>query len=302
LKNFPGFRGHETVRKGSSLSGGLSHTGSTDEIKIVVVFGIVEVHGALCFVVSSNLEGDNLELWDSRGHRKDPSAVTVIIDVFLSVWVAHTSGVSSNNVELSASDQSSLGVPLDLSGASVGHWGWPDGNNSCFRVEDLLLEDGIVLLHSPLEWDVIGLGPATEGVEEKDWLLVTALLQLLGGVSHEQSVTIVNWVSELEDKDGIGAELFESRSEFKWRLSVLVESVVPLDAVKSFKITTDEPVSLLVDFLDVWVVDGVSTPGSGTSLLLSVSVEFWVSENTVSLSLVSEGNGLGVLVRFLDFS
>ena len=159
-----------------------------------------------------------------------------------------------------------------------------------------------MLLHSPLEWDVIGLGPATEGVEEEDWLLVTALLQLLGGVSHEQSVTIVNWVSELEDKDGIGAELFESRSEFKWRLSVLVESVVPLDAVKSFKITTDEPVSLLVDFLDVWVVDGVSTPGSGTSLLLSVSVEFWVSENTVSLSLVSEGNRLGVLVRLLDFS
>ena len=159
-----------------------------------------------------------------------------------------------------------------------------------------------MLLHSPLEWDVIGLGPATEGVEEEDWLLVTALLQLLGGVSHEQSVTIVNWVSELEDKDGIGAELFESRSEFKWRLSVLVESVVPLDAVESFKITTDEPVSLLVDFLDVWVVDGVSTPGSGTSLLLSVSVEFWVSENTVSLSLVREGNGLGVLVRLLDFS
>ena len=159
-----------------------------------------------------------------------------------------------------------------------------------------------MLLHSPLEWDVIGLSPATEGVEEEDWLLVTALLQLLGGVSHEQSVTIVNWVSELEDKDGIGAELFESRSEFKWRLSVLVESVVPLDAVKSFKITTDEPVSLLVDFLDVWVVDSVSTPGSGTSLLLSVSVEFWVSENTVSLSLVSEGNRLGVLVRLLDFS
>lgn len=45
---------------------------------------------------------------------KYPSAVSVIIDVFLSVWVAHTSGVSSDNVELSASHQSSLGVPLDL--------------------------------------------------------------------------------------------------------------------------------------------------------------------------------------------
>lgn len=302
MKNFPGFRGHETVGKGSSLSGGLSHTGSTDEFKVIVVFGVVEVHGALCFVVSSDLEGDNLELWDSGGHGKDPSAVSVIIDVFLSVWVAHTSGVSSDNVELSASDQSSLGVPLDLSGTSVGHWRWPDGNNSCFGVKDLLLEDGIVLLHSPLEWDIIGLGPATEGVEEENWLLVTALFQLLGGVSHEQSMAIVDWVSELEDKDGIGAELFESGSELEWGLSVLVESVVPLDAVKSLEVTTDEPVSLLVDFLDVWVVDGVGTPGSGTSLLLSVSVEFWVSENTVGLAFVSERNRLGLLVRLLDFS
>lgn len=302
MKNFPGFGGHETVGKGSSLSGGLSHTGSTDEFKVIVVFGIVEVHGALCFVVSSNLEGDNLELWDSRSHGKDPSAVSVIIDVFLSVWVAHTSGVSSDNVELSASDQSSLGVPLDLSGTSVGHWGWPDGNNSGLGVKDLLLKDGVVLLHSPLEWDIIGLGPATEGVEEKDWLLVTTLLQLLGGVGHEESVTIVDWVSELEDKDGIGAELFESGSELEWSFSVLVESVVPLDSVKSLEITTDEPVSLLVDFLDVWVVDGVCSPGSGTSLLLSVSVEFWVSKNTVGLSFVTERNGLGVLVGLLEFS
>jgi len=302
LKNFPGFGGHETVGKGSSLSGGLSHTSSTNEIKVIVVFGIIEVHGALCFVVSSDLEGDDLELWDSRGHGKDPSAVRVIIDVFLSVWVAHTSGVSSDNVELSAGDKSSLGVPLDLSGTSVGHWGWPDGNNSSFGVKDLLLEDGIVLLHSPLEWDIIGLGPATERMEEKDWLLVTALLQLLSGVSHEQSVTIVDWVSELEDKDCIGAEFLESSSEFEWGLSVLVESVVPLDAVESLKITTDEPVSLLVDFFDVWVVDGVCTPGSGTSLLLSVSVEFGVSENTVGLSFVSESNGLGFLVCLLDFS
>ena len=248
---------------------------------------------------------------------KYPSAVSVIIDVFLSVWMAHTSGVSSDNVELSASHQSSLGVPLDLecffkvscendffylSWTSVGHWGWPDSNNSGLGVKDLLLKDSVVLLHSPLEWDIIGLGPATEGMEEKDWLLVTTLLQLFGCVGHEQSVTIVDGVSELEDKDSIGAELLESGSELEWSLSVLVESVVPLDTVKSLEITTDEPVSLLVDFLDVWVVDGVGSPGSCTSLLLSVSVEFWVSEDTVGLSFVSERNGLGFLVRLLDFS
>ena len=46
-------------------------------------------------------------------------------------------------------------------------------------------------------------------MEEKDWLLVSALLELLGGVSHQQSVTVVDWVTELEDKDGISAHLFE---------------------------------------------------------------------------------------------
>ena len=94
-----------------------------------MVGGIIEVHSALFFVVSGDLEGDDLELWDTRGHGEDlkqanlqrvlmtikyPSAVRVIIDVFLSVWVSHTSGISSDNVELGASDQSSLGVPLDL--------------------------------------------------------------------------------------------------------------------------------------------------------------------------------------------
>jgi hypothetical protein len=37
LKNFPGFGGHETVGKGSSLSGGLSHTGSTWKIYLIKI-------------------------------------------------------------------------------------------------------------------------------------------------------------------------------------------------------------------------------------------------------------------------
>ena len=158
-----------------------------------------------------------------------------------------------------------------------------------------------MLLHSPFEWDIIGLGPASERMEEKDWLLVTSLLQFLSSIGHEESVTIVDWVSELEDENGIGAEFFESGSELEWSLSVLVQTVVPLNSMKSFKITTDEPVSLFVDLLDVWVVDGVCSPGSGTSLFLSVSVEFWVSEDTVGLAFVGEGDGLGVLVGLLDF-
>ena len=131
----------------------------------------------------------------------------------------------------------------------------------------------------------------TERVEEKDWLLVSALLQFLGGVGHQEGVAIVDWVTELEDEDGISAHLFEFGSELEWGLAVVVKTVVPSHALKGLDVTAGEPVSLLVDHLDVWVVLGVDTPGAGTSLFLAVSVELWVAEDGHVLALVCESDG-----------
>lgn len=114
-----------------------------------------------------------------------------------------------------------------------------------------------MLLHAPIEWYVVGLGPSTERVEEEDWFLVTTFFQLLGGVGHQEGVAVVDWVTELEDEDGISAELFEASTELERGLSVLVHTVVPGNSVKSFDVTTAKPVTLFVDHLDMWMVDGV---------------------------------------------
>ena len=82
-------------------------------------------------------------------------------------------------------------------------------------------------------------------MEEEDWLIVTALLKLLGGVSHQEGVAIVDWVAELEDEDGIGAHLLELGAELERRLAVVVQTVVPLHALKSLDITTGKPVAFL---------------------------------------------------------
>lgn len=119
MKNFPGFRCHETIREGPTFPGGLSHTSTTDELEIVMVAWVIKVHRSLFFVVSGDLERDDLELWDTRGHGENPSAVSVIIDVLLSVWVAHTSRVTSDDVELGTSNKTGLGVPLDLGGTGI---------------------------------------------------------------------------------------------------------------------------------------------------------------------------------------
>ena len=136
-------------------------------------------------------------------------------------------------------------------------------------------------------------------MEEKDWLLVSALLKLLGGVSHQQSVTIVDWVTELEDKDGISAHILEFLSEFKWSLTVVIETVVPFHALKGLNITTGEPVTLFVDHFDVWVILGVDTPGTGTTLLFTVSEELRVAEDGQVLALVGKSDGSGTVKTIL---
>lgn len=136
-------------------------------------------------------------------------------------------------------------------------------------------------------------------MEEEDWLLVAALLKLLGGVSHQEGVAIVDWVAELEDEDGIGAHLLELGSELKRRLAVVVKTVVPLHACKRLDVTTGEPVSLLVDHFDVWVVLGVAAPGTGATLFLAVDVELGVAEDGEVLALVRQCDGLGAVEALL---
>lgn len=89
---------------------------------------------------------------------------------------------------------------IHLSGASVHHGGGKDGHDGGVWVEDALLQHGGVLLHPPVQRHVVILGPAAQRVEQQDWAAVAALDQTLVGVLHQESVTIVDWVPELERK------------------------------------------------------------------------------------------------------
>lgn len=63
-----------------------------------------------------------------------------------------------------------------------------------------------MLLHPPPQRHVIIFGPAAEGVQEEDWVLVASLQQAALGVLHQQGVTVVDRVTQLECKYSIYRE------------------------------------------------------------------------------------------------
>lgn len=92
---------------------------------------------------------------------------------------------------------------IHLSGTCIHHGGREDGHDSGGRVEDALLQHGRVLFHPPVQRHVVILGPAAQRVEQQDGPAVAALNQAFVGVLHQESVTVVHRVSELERKHGI---------------------------------------------------------------------------------------------------
>ena len=51
-----------------------------------------------------------------------------------------------------------LGVPLDLSGASVHHWAREDGHDCGVRVQNSLLHNSVMLLNPHIQGHIIVLG------------------------------------------------------------------------------------------------------------------------------------------------
>lgn len=70
-------------------------------------------------------------------------------------------------------------------------------------MKDAFFQHGGVLLHSPGEGHVIVLGPPSQRVQQQDRPAVAPLDQTPVGVLHQESVTVVDWVAELESKYSI---------------------------------------------------------------------------------------------------
>ena len=60
-----------------------------------------------------------------------------------------------------------------------------------------------MLLHPPVQRDVVVLGPAAQRVQQQDGPTVATLQEALVGVLHQEGVAVVDRVTQLEGEDGV---------------------------------------------------------------------------------------------------
>ena len=93
-------------------------------------------------------------------------------------------------------------------------------------VEGAIAEESGVLSHTICEGHVVILAPATERVEEQDWVPVALCNELFTGVLEQEHVTIMERVSDLEGVDDIGVLLDDGGLDLLGGHSVLIVAVV----------------------------------------------------------------------------
>lgn len=229
-EDFPSLLAHEAWWWGLSVLGHLSHSGSRDELEVFLdtAWASEELHSLRFFIISSDLEWADLDtVEESLVVDEELLSVPHIVAVLASLdWVLDSGWVTSSDEVGDSSVDSGGGVPQDLGWASVVHWGWPDGEDDVLAWEGSILDEGGVLSHSVVEWDIIVLAPSTEWVKEEDWVLVSELDELLSGVLKEEDVSIVEWVSNLEGVDGVGSLLLSGLLDLLGGESVAVKAIV----------------------------------------------------------------------------
>ena len=62
---------------------------------------------------------------------------------------------------------------------------------------------------------------------------------------HEKSVSVVHGISQLKGEDGVGPNRLELVPQLLRRQSVLVQPVVPLDALQGLNLAAHQPVARL---------------------------------------------------------
>lgn len=131
-----------------------------------------------------------------------------------------------------------------------------------------------MLLHTPAKGNIICLSESPKWMKQKNRILITHFKKPSPCVSHQKSMTIVNWIPELESKDGISIPFGEFRPKF-WRgKSVFVKTIVVFDWLYDFKITTNQPISCTCyGFFNIWETRGSGSPCSCYSFFFVVLVD-----------------------------
>ena len=276
-ENSPTGRAHEAWGRGDTILGHLAHAGAGDKIEVLLdaAGATEELHLLVDFIVCGDLEGEDLDTVE-HALAVDEELLTVpdVVKIFILLGVLDTSGVAASDEVGDTAADAGGGVPHDLGGATVVHWGRPHGEDGVLSVEGSVGEEGGVLGHALSEGNVVVLAPATEGVEEKDGVLVALLDELLTGVLEEEHVSVVERVSHLESVNGISASVDDLSLDLSGEHSVLVVAVVEDGSLgEAHGGSRNEEVSLSEDGLSAGVVLGHAAEGTGADLFLAVVEE-----------------------------
>eukprot|EP00054_Salpingoeca_dolichothecata_P038006 m.12627 g.12627 ORF g.12627 m.12627 type:complete len:347 (+) comp8144_c0_seq1:485-1525(+) len=291
-QNLPARWAHEAIWGLLTRSSKSAHLGSRNELIIFLLLRVEEVHVTFLGVVGSHTERNDFKALEAGRHLQDFTSVMRAVKIFLSGRMAHTSRVTANNVEACASILTSLCVPLDLSGTSVHHGRGEDGQHSMCWGQHTFSQDSVVLAHAHSKWDIIGLSPATQRMEQQSGIFKSTLLELSACVLHEQSVAVMDGVTQLEGVHGISASFFEFGAKLKGGESVFVKSIVPFDLVKDFQLSANKPFTIRKHLLDVRVSSVGNTPLTRASFLLAGLVDLGFLQDGNIFALIHQSNGV----------
>jgi len=99
-----------------------------------------------------------------------PDVIAVAVGVF---GMLQTGGVSASDEMRDSAIRTGRCVPQDLSGATIVHWGRPNGKDGVFLIQSAIVQQGLMLPHSWAKRNIIVLTPASERVKQEDRVFVT---------------------------------------------------------------------------------------------------------------------------------
>ena len=87
--------------------------------------------------------------------------MSVLIQVFVAIWMWHVRSILPYNVEVCTSRHCGLGMPLHFCGPCVHHGRREDCEDRGVGIQHVFLQDGLVLLHSVRQGNVVVFCPTT---------------------------------------------------------------------------------------------------------------------------------------------
>lgn len=105
-----------------------------------------------------------------------------IVAVFSTIGVLDSSWVTTSNEVSDTASNTGAGVPKDFGGTTVVHGAGPDGEDDVFAGKSSVVNKSLVLVNTRSKGDIVVLAPSTEGVKEKDWVLVALVDEVNTGL------------------------------------------------------------------------------------------------------------------------